>query len=408
MRNLSFLCVTGALMFPGAILDATPCQAEIKLQAQAQLPGDAADKSGLNGKLAGGIPHNQLGGFSAIAYSGRDDIYWLLSDRGPADGATKFSCRVHKFKISPPTAGNPLHPELLETVLLTDPAGQQLVGSATEFDPEHPLKALRFDPEGLRLGRDGSLFLSEEYAPHIAQFSPQGKRLQQFPLPPRFGIKTHSASPDTEGLNTSGRQPNAGPEALAIVPDGSRLVTVLQRALIQDHGKRGHGENVRIVEIPLKAGTPREFIYRLDSVKNGVNEIVAINDHEFLVLERDGEAGNEAKFKKIMRINLYRKPGELATDVSHVDSLPDKKLPDGIHHVKKEVFLDLLDPKFGLKGEKFPEKHEGICFGPRQGQHITLITVSDNDFKRAMPSTFQMFSISAEELPDFVPQQFDQ
>lgn len=407
MQNLRFYFIAAAFLLLGAGFDPARCHAEIKLQAKAHLPGDAADKSGLSGSLAGGIPHNQLGGFSAIAYSGRDDIYWLLSDRGPADGATKFSCRIHKFKIAMPAVGKAFHPELLETVLLTDAEGHSLVGSATEFDSEHPLQALRFDPEGLRLGRDGTLFLSDEYAPQVAQFSQQGKRVRQFPLPARFGIKTHSASPATEGLNTSGRQPNAGPEGLAISPDGSRLYAVFQRALIQDHGQRGHGENLRIVEIPLNGGQTREFIYRLDSVQNGVNEIVAINDHEFLTIERDGEAGNEAKFKKIMRIDLQRKPGELATDVSHIASLPDKKLPDGIHHVKKEVFLDLLDPQFGLQGPTFPEKHEGICFGPRHGQHLMLIAVSDNDFERATASTFQLFSISADELPDYIPQKFD-
>ncbi|MDB5337729.1 MAG: hypothetical protein JWN70_3348 [Planctomycetaceae bacterium] len=406
MQNLRYHFIAAALLLLGVGINPVRCHAEIKLQAKAHLPGDAADKSGLSGSLAGGIPHNQLGGFSAIAYSGRDDIYWLLSDRGPADGATKFSCRVHKFKIALPTAAKPFHPELLETVLLTDSDGHQLVGSATDFDAEHPLQALRFDPEGLRLGRDGMLFLSEEYAPQVAQFNQQGKRLRQFGLPARFGIKIHSASPATEGMNTSGRQPNAGPEGLAITPDGSRLYAVFQRALIQDHGQRDHGENLRIVEIPLNGGQSREFVYRLDSAQNGVNEIVAINDHEFLTIERDSEAGDLAKFKKIMRIDLQREPGKLATDVSHIESLPEKKLPDGIHHVKKEVFLDLLDSKFGLKGPKFPEKHEGICFGPRQGQHITLIAVSDNDFVRATASTFQLFTISADELPDYMPQKF--
>ncbi len=407
MQILRSLIWTSVIVV-GLVAGSMPCRAEITLQAKAQLPGDAADKSGLSSTLAGGIPHNQLGGFSAIAYSGRDDIYWLLSDRGPADGATKFACRVHQFKITPPTTTKPFHPELLKTVLLTDPEGRQLVGSATEFDSEHPLQALRFDPEGLRLGRDGTLFLSDEYAPQIAQFNQQGKRLRQLSLPARFGIKTHSAGPATEGMNTSGRQPNAGPEALAISPDGSRLYAVFQRALIQDHGKRDHGENVRIVEVPVNGGKTREFVYRLDSTKNGINEMVAINDHEFLVLERDGKAGDEAKFKRIMRIDLNRKPGELATDVTHVESLPDKKLPDGIHHVKQEVFLDMLDPRFGLKGANFPEKHEGICFGPRLGKLITLIAVSDNDFVPATPSTFQLYLISADELPEFVPQQFDE
>ena len=407
MRYPSFWRALVALFLCGAVLTSA-CEAEIRLLARAELPGDAADNSGLSGTLAGGIPHDQLGGFSAIAASGRDDIYWLLSDRGPADGQTKFSCRVHKFKIAIPKPGQPLHPELLETVLLTDPGSRQLVGSASDFHVSDPTRALRFDSEGLRVGRDGSLFISEEYGPLVGQFNPRGKRLQFIPLPARFGISVPSADPLIEAtLNKTGRQPNAGPEGLAISPDGSRLMAVFQRALVQDHGARDHGENLRMADLPLNGGAAREFIYRLDSVKNGVSEILAINDHEFLTIERDSLAGDMAAFKKIMRIDLLRKPGELATNVSLVNSLPEGKLPDGMHHVKKGVFLDLLDPRFGLRGPRFPEKHEGICFGPRQGKNITLIAVSDNDFIREHPSTFQVFEITPNELPEYVPQQFD-
>ena len=45
------------------------------------------DKSGLTDVLQGNVPHNQLGGLSALEYSGRDDVYYVLPDRGPGDGS---------------------------------------------------------------------------------------------------------------------------------------------------------------------------------------------------------------------------------------------------------------------------------------------------------------------------------
>jgi hypothetical protein len=51
--------------------------------------------------------------------------------------------------------------------------------------------------------------------------------------------------------------------------------------------------------------------------------------------------------------------------------------------------LDFLDPRLGLAGESFPEKLEGLTFGPRllDGRDRLIVT-SDNDFERDQPSCF--------------------
>src|SRR5262245_22141077 len=79
----------------------------------------------------------------------------------------------------------------------------------------------------------------------------------------------------------------------------------MQSALIQDGALDASlkrvGTNNRLVEIDLESGAIREFLYQLDNKSNGVNEILAVNDHEFLVIERDGNAGTAAAFKKIFQ-----------------------------------------------------------------------------------------------------------
>jgi hypothetical protein len=42
----------------------------------------------------------------------------------------------------------------------------------------------------------------------------------------------------------------------------------------------------------------------LSGADNGVNEILATNDHEFLVIERDGGAGAAAVTKQIFRVDI--------------------------------------------------------------------------------------------------------
>src|SRR6185436_12980389 len=69
--------------------------ADVELIARGALAGNAVDQSGLQESLANEIPHARLGGFSALEYSGSDDWYIALSDRGPQDGAFPYRCRFH-------------------------------------------------------------------------------------------------------------------------------------------------------------------------------------------------------------------------------------------------------------------------------------------------------------------------
>src|SRR6185369_11789411 len=133
----------------------------------------------------------------------------------------------------------------------------------------------------------------------------------------------------------------------------------------------------------------------------GQNEILAVNDHQFLVLERDGKAGANAAFKRLFLIDIAG-----ATDVSGITALPSTGIPDGVMAVKKTPFLDLLDPAFGLAGATFPEKIEGLAFGPDlpDGRH-TLVVTSDNDFIAGNASKLFVFAIDAAALPGFASQQ---
>jgi phytase-like protein len=76
--------------------------------------------------------------------------------------------------------------------------------------------------------------------------------------------------------------------------------------------------------------------------------------------------------------------------------------------LSKAVFLNLLDPAFGLAGATFPEKIEGLAWGPDlpNGDHLLLVT-SDNDFGATNPSRIFAFGIPAADLPGYQAQVFD-
>ena len=370
--------------------------ADVVFLGKASIAGDATDRSGLTGKLEDGTPRNRLGGLgSAIAYSGHDHRYIMVTDRGPADGAVSFPCRMHSVDIVVKIEGRlRVKASLRDTVLLKDEKGRSFLGTASAFDPAHPAASLRLDPEGVRVGHDGNIFISDEYGPYLYQFAPNGKRLRSIRIPRKFQIDNPRAKEEDElKANKSGRVPNKGMEGLALTPDGRKLVAALQAPLLQDGGRTG--TNCYLVEIDLARGTSREFVYPLEKPGLGLSEILAVNDHEFLVLERDGKPGKEARDKRIVRIDIAE-----ATDISAGTHLPLKGLPEGVVPVKKQPFLDMLNPRHGLAGRDFPAKLEGLTFGPNlpDGRRLLIVT-SDNDFKAEQSTWIYAFAIDKDSLP---------
>jgi hypothetical protein len=220
--------------------------------------------------------------------------------------------------------------------------------------------------------------------------------------------------------NTSGRVTNKGMEGLAITPDGKTLVGVMQSPLAQDGGTAA--STVRIVTIDLATGkVTHEYAYQLDNIgtaakpKYGtISEIVAINDHEFIIDERDGKGlGDDSKAvqKKLYTINLSG-----AQDVSNdtgAAALAGKA-------VTKTLFVDLvaLLKANGYTDRTIPAKIEGLAFGPDVWvdgvlQH-SLIVVNDNDFldtadvngtPTANPNQFFVLGITGDVFADFQAQQ---
>lgn len=402
--------VAFSLIWALALESGAKLWAGIELIGVGTQPGTQTDRSGLEGKASDGTPLNTLGGHgSAIAYTGQGQEYLLLSDRGPKDGAVDFPCRFHRVEIRvEPGAREPVRVRLLDTVLLANERGERLTGALEAVDPDHPERSRRYDPEGIRVGPDGTVYIAEEYGPRIDAFDTRGRHQRTLPVPTAFQPLRPAPRPAQElpPANTRGRQPNRGFEGLAITPDGEKLLAILQGPLLQDHaldaaGKRA-GRFCRILEIRLRDGAVRQFAYPLDDPRHGISEILAINDQQFLVLERDGQAGTASRCKKIFHVDLSR-----ASDISAVEQLPADGLPPPLVPAAKRLFLDLLDPRFGIVGEQCPEKFEGLAFGPDlpDGRRLLLVTV-DNDFQPAVPLRVYAFAIDRADLPGYQPQKF--
>ena len=103
-----------------------------------------------------------------------------------------------------------------------------------------------------------------------------------------------------------------------------------------------------------------------DKTKNyNSSEILAINDNEFLVLERDGKGlgdGSSADVKRIYKINLAG-----ATDIGALNGGAGISGEANLltYAVNKTLFLDLKTSLVaaGIPATAIPAKLEGMAFG---------------------------------------------
>jgi hypothetical protein len=175
---------------------------------------------------------------------------------------------------------------------------------------------------------------------------------------------------------------------------------MMQNALLQDHGLNPGttdrlGLNNRILKIDLTTGETHEYVHILEAINRGQGacEILAINDHEFLVIERDNRSNLQSPPQAPTRKKIYKIDLTGATDVSGVASLPAGALPIGTVPVSKTLFIDLLDPVFNLV-PTIPEKIEGLAWGPdlEDGRHV-LYVISDNDLNPSLATQIYAFAI---------------
>lgn len=423
-----------------------PLAAKVTYIGEVIIPGNGTDLSGLPSTILedGVSPLNALTGIgSGLAYAG-GNVYYGLGDRGPnkvvfsggaaVDNTLSYPNRFQQFTIDLTPVG-PLQADgtfasytvranLIGTTLLKNSQGAQYLGLSTGFSTNPAVANRRLDTEAIRVAPDGTFWISDEYGPYILHFDQQGREIGSLPLPTGWQVTNPGATAAIEGAsNTTGRTTNRGMEGLALSPDGTVLVGMMQSALIQDGGLTGLNTRIVVYDLTNPAATPRQYIYQLDSVTTPISELLAINSHEFLVDERDGVAG-AAGIKKLYKFDLNQTPaptnlvGTAYAGTTATNGLPATSLPAGVVALKKALFADIGQILNAVKPSIFsnvngtdglPDKIEGYAWGPDlpDGRHL-LIATNDNDYSRqgiaGFPNYIWAFAVDPSDVPGFQPQ----
>lgn len=399
MKFFVFLSIILSSIASNAALSAR-AQKEISLIGIEEIPGDTYEDGAPGRLLEDNVTRdNQIGGLGgAIDYLGKGNSYVMTPDRGPGAGQTTYKERFYYVEIPIPGKNNPApRPRVFFQRILRNEKGNAFTGNSRAYDIKNPPNSLRLDAEGVRVSRSGNqLYISDEYGPHIDVFSIRtGRRIRSIDVPNKFSIDAPSEKGEEELLiNNHGRQPNRGFEGISITHSGRYIFAITQDPLLQDCDSKDNGKpkgiKNRILRIDLMHGNQDEYEYLLDSEENGVSEIIALNDHHLMTLERDSKSGAEARTKKIYLIDTKR-----ATNIKHEESLSKehKKKEDRANRiipVEKKPLVDLL--KLGIND--VPEKFEGMTFGPDIDHKTKLLVIStDNDFKSTEPTRIFLLSV---------------
>jgi len=258
------------------------------------------------------------------------------------------------------------------------------------------------DPESIRVNPGtGALLWSNEgqraaaglQDPTVREMSVGGVALREFAVPSYFKPAGSVAGTTAGDL---GVRNNLAFESLTVSTDGSTLYTATENALVQDGTASGTatGSPSRILSFNLATGAAgAEWVYEVAPVvlpplpaggfaTNGLVELLAIGDREFIAVERSFAVGAATPgvgpngLPTGNTIRLFHVDARAATDVSGLTSLAGASYSP----VAKTLLADLSDFRHDDGSALALDNIEGITLGPVIGGKQTLILVSDNNF----------------------------
>jgi hypothetical protein len=421
----------------------------------ARVPSNAVDQFG---ETLGGFGSGMAMDLDSW-HKNRDGSYggtlYMLPDRGwNTQGTVDYRGRLHRFEVTlnplfagSTTSQNQLQLHYRSSTLFHRPGGILTTGldpnavqPADLVFPGLPISSsnnhISVDDEAVVHVGDGTVWVSDEYGPYVYHYDHDGRLLRVIRPPDAFIPMRRDASnnlvenfsanspPIGQTYNTgnpvSGRQNNQGFEGLAMSPDRKTLFVLLQSALIQDLNATSSTtikltrRNTRLLAYDLRRHEPKlvgEYVVQLPLFQDQTTtttlltaaqcEMLALNDHQFLVLARDSSVG---EISPKTPGSVYRSVDLI--DIAHSTNIagqfdgvgaavaPNGVLNSSITPATYQKFLNINDNaqlnRFGLRNgapadsNDLYEKWESMAVVPvgnREAPHDYFLFIgSDNDF----------------------------
>lgn len=338
------------------------------------------------------VEETPVGGLSGIDYNPRTHQWILISD----DRSDNAPARFYTAKLRYDTKsfyGVELTgmTEFKQPDGTTFPSRTDYAANAKGIVPD--LESIRFDPNGNTIWYTSEGDRSLGFNPFIYQATLKGKYLSSLSIPNAFQMNSSTGDAAQQGFRN-----NLALEGSSFTPDGQYYYTSMEAALYQDGdiSTVDAGSYSRITKYNRSGDIIAQYVYPIDAIParpgagksadNGVSEMLAVNDHQFLILERSGVQADDGSYSNYIRI--YEADIAQATNVNDVDSLKTGQFTPAT----KKLILNLNTlnlPKL--------DNVEGMAWGPKlQNGHDSLVLVSDNNFNASQVTQLLAFDVSPE------------
>jgi hypothetical protein len=321
-----------------------------------------------------------FGGISGIDYDPRTGDWLMISD----DRSDKAPARFYRVRLAYDAGGvSTFSPE--DVIPLRRKDGET-------FPPTKSLDGERADAEALR--RDplnGQIVWTSEgdpsrgFDPALRRADARGASIGSVPLPASLAF-------DPRGL--SGARPNLTIEGLSFSPDGRSLWVSMEAPLIQDGpvSSVAAGGLTRITRLDRQGAMQVQYAYPLDPIQaaplagmradNGISEILAVDDHRLLVLERSGVEVGKGHFA--FRCRLYLIDTRRGQNIAGRESLARGP----VHPLAKRLLVNFAKLEAVDAGNL-----EAMAWGPRlKDGRRTLVLMADDNFDPDSPGVVLAFS----------------
>lgn len=332
-----------------------------------------------------------VGGLSGLDYEAATDTWYLISD----DRSEKSPARFYTAKLQFDASAFS-NVTLTGATILTQANGKPYPSRLRQVfsGGEIPdFESIRVDPT------DRSLWYASEgdcptthRDPSITHGTTAGAFLGRIEAPAMFRLCEPFGS---------GSRFNVTFEGLTFAADGNTVWASMEGPIHEDGPvpTAEAGALSRITEFSRDGAVLRQIAYPIDPVtpppakgkhgENGVTDILAVDAHRFLVLER--AASQDASGRYVNDIRIYEMDIRNATDVREVPALRD----GNFRPAAKRLVLNLTTLNLPRL-----DNIEGIAWGPTlPNGHDTLVLVSDDNFHSPQITQLLAFEVLPEEAP---------
>jgi glycerophosphoryl diester phosphodiesterase len=268
--------------------------------------------------------------------------YLVMSDNGFGSKANSPDYRLRWYEVSPDFDSGSV--EIIGYTELSDP-DNHIPWPIVNETGDRVLTGADFDLESFRQAPDDTFWFGEEFGPYLLHTNVFGELLGP-PIPTPYpavlepyarGLPYVQAPenpaffdlPSREERVAAANHPaSRGFEGMALNASGTHLYPLLE-------GPMADAPDARLLllqEFSLEDEqyTGEYWFYPTVNPGNPIGDLTAINDNEFLVIERDNNQGEEAEIKHVYRIDLREVDENRVLQKDLIVDLLNIADPDGI------------------------------------------------------------------------------